>query len=77
MPGMQLRSGLQVGGSYTPTTPGSASIPSQSSTISQKAYGVSATGTSITGPKTAGLGTTIVGTVAIAAMIFIWWSLPR
>jgi len=73
--GLSLRTG--VSGSYTPMTPASAQ-PSTSgnSTIAQKAYGITGTGVS-TGSGLAGYGSTTVGALALAALIYLWWSLPR
>lgn len=77
MPGMSLRTNLAAGGSYTPMTPASAQ-PSTSgaNTIAQKAYGISGTGTG-GGTKTAAVGSVSLGTLALAALIYLWWSLPR
>jgi hypothetical protein len=76
MAGMSLRTGISAGGSYSPMTPASATPPSSRSTIAQAAYGISGSGLG-SGPRTAGFGSTAVGMVAIASLVFIWWSLPR
>lgn len=79
MAGLSLRGNLGGGGSiggYTPLLPASASAPTTSAgNISQLAYGISGDGS----PErtTAGYGAVGVGIVAIAALIYIWWSLPR
>lgn len=77
MPGMQLRTNLAAGGNYTPLTPASAQ-PSTSgaNTIAQKAYGISGSGTG-GGTKTAAWGSMSVGALALAGLIYLWWSLPR
>jgi len=75
MAGLQL--GARVGGSanYTPMRPASAITPTASSNIAQQAYGINGTGSSSDG--TAAYGSIAVGVVAIAAMVYLWWSLPR
>jgi hypothetical protein len=61
-------------GAMTPTaTP--ASPQASGLTVGQKAFGITA-GASV-GPRTAAYGTIGAGTFAVAALIFIWWSLPR
>lgn len=77
MSGLSLRTGISAGGSYTPMTPASALPPSASgATIGQKAYGVSGAGDA-SNPAIAGYGSVSVGVVALIAMIYFWWSLPR
>lgn len=76
MAGMSLRTGISAGGSYSPMTPASAVPPTSRNTIAQAAYGVSGTGLG-TGPRTAGFGSAAIGMASIAALVFIWWSLPR
>lgn len=77
MSGLSLRTGLNVGGSYTPMTPASASPPSAGGgTIGQKAYGISGAGDS-GNPAIAGYGSVSVGVVALIALVYFWWSLPR
>jgi hypothetical protein len=75
MAGLSLRSGLNVGGSYTPMTPASATPPSSSS-ISQLAYGINGTGDD-TQRTVAGYGSVSVGIIALAGLIYLWWTLPR
>jgi len=61
-------------GAMTPTaTP--ASPQASGLTVGQKAFGITAGGGM--GPRTAAYGTIGLGGFAVAAMIFIWWSLPR
>lgn len=79
MAGLVLRANLGGGGSaggYTPFTPAATNAPTTSAgNISQLAYGINGGGT----PQktTAGYGSVAVGIVAIAALVYIWWSLPR
>jgi hypothetical protein len=77
MSGLSLRTGLSVGGSYTPLTPASGMPPSASSTIAQQAYGISGSGGTDVGPRTAALGTVSVGLISIGVLVYLWWSLPR
>ena len=78
MSGLSLRTGLSAGASYTPMTPASAQpSTSGSMTIAQKAYGIQGSGVADSGPATAGFGSVTVGIVAIAALVYLWWSLPR
>lgn len=78
MAGLSLRTGANAGvtGSYTPMTPAAAQAPSASSSIAQKAYGISGTGQSY-GSSVPGYGSMAVGAVALAALVYLWWSLPR
>lgn len=77
MPGLSLSTGLHAGagGSYTPMTPAS-SLPS-TATISQKAYGISGTGLPTSGGTVPGYGSVGIGALALAGLIYLWWSLPR
>lgn len=78
MAGLQLRSGFTAGGSYTPLTPASASRSTAADTsIAQQAYGISGTGVSGSGPRTAAYGSMALGLTAIAALVYLWWTLPR
>jgi hypothetical protein len=72
MAGLNLTTGLRVGGAYTPVTP--AVTPTAPRTIQEQAYGI---GSGSTGPRTAALGAVSLGILALSAMVFIWWSLPR
>lgn len=77
MSGLSLRTGISAGGSYTPMTPASATPPSVSgATIGQRAYGISGTGNNDQ-RAVAGVGSVSVGVLALAALIYFWWSLPR
>jgi hypothetical protein len=73
MAGLNLTTGLRVGGSYTPVNP--AATPSAPRTITEQAYGIGSGNGS--GPRTAALGGVSLGLLALGTMIFIWWSLPR
>lgn len=48
----------------------------QATTLATRAYGITA-GPVAGGPRTAHWGTVGTGALAIAALWFIWWSLPR
>jgi hypothetical protein len=75
MAGLSLRTGFAAGGTYTPMTPSAANSPS-ARTIGQQAYGISGTGTTDQRPVAA-YGSISVGVLALAALVYIWWSLPR
>jgi hypothetical protein len=78
MSGLSLRTSLSAGaGSYTPMTPASASPSTASPTIAQSAFGISGTGGYTGGPSTAAYGSIGVGVLALAALVYLWWSLPR
>jgi len=77
MAGLKLSSGFNVGGNYTPLTPATASPPSSNpGSIGQMAYGISGTGET-TQSSVAAYGSICVGAVALAALVYLWWSLPR
>lgn len=80
MAGMSLDMGLgtSVFGSGYPSaaTPAAATAsPQGPTTVGQKAFGI------VTGnqgvPATSGIAIISSGTLALALLIFIWWSLPR
>jgi len=79
MAGLVLRGGFSAGGSgYTPMTPAGAGSPTSMvgapPSISQQAFGI----TDGAAPKSvAGTGSVAVGFVALVAMVYLWWSLPR
>lgn len=77
MAGLNLSTGVSArgSGSYTPMTPAAAQSPTAGG-ISQKAYGINGTGAD-TGGSVAGYGSVGVGALALAALIYLWWSLPR
>lgn len=80
MAGLMLSTGLNgwAGGrtnSYTPLTPASAVSPTAN--ISNQAYGISGSGADTWNSNTAWFGCVGLGTLAVAALVFIYWSLPR
>lgn len=77
MAGLSLRTGMSVGGSYTPMTPASASPSTANSSIAQAAYGVNGDGTNGNGKTTAMYGSITVGVLAVAGLMYLWWSLPH
>jgi hypothetical protein len=81
MPGLSLRTGINVGassGSYTPMTPAAASSPtSNTGSIAQAAYGISGNGGAANGTAVPAYGSITVGVVSLAALVYLWWSLPR
>lgn len=79
--------GLQLGGGIRSSVfangyPGAASAvpdaagasPQGPTTISQKAFGI-VNGGGV--PRTSGIALVSGGTLALAGLVFIWWSLPR
>lgn len=77
MSGLSLRTGMDVGGSYTPMTPAAAqSSTSGANTIGQLAYGINGTGDN-SQRTVAGYGSVSVGILALAGLIYLWWTLPR
>lgn len=77
MAGLLLNAGVRAGGNATPLTPASASAStSNAGSIGQQAYGITGSGVD-TERAVAGYGSLIVGIVAMAAMAYLWWSLPR
>ena len=80
MAGLSLSSG--IGGSVfsggypgyaSAATPFATTVPEGPSTITQQAYGVPGVG----GGGKKGLTAAAISTAALAALIFLWWSLPR
>jgi len=77
--GLSLRTGFSAGGNvgtYTPMTPASATPSTASQTIAQRAYGISGSGTS-PGDGVAAIGSVGVGVIALAALVYLYLSLPR
>lgn len=77
MAGLNLSTGVSAkgSGSYTPMTPAAAQSPTAGG-IAQKAYGINGTGVD-SGGNVAGYGSVTVGALALAALVYLWWSLPR
>ena len=80
MAGLSLRTGLSAqasagSGSYTPLTPASATPPTAN--IAQQAYGISGSGADTYNDNIAWVGSVGFGVVALAALVYLWWSLPR
>ena len=75
----KMNVGLQGSGTAAgwPGTAGTAAGASAQGprTIAQQAYGTVAGDTM--GPRTSGIALMGGGAFALAAMVFIWWSLPR
>lgn len=77
MSGMSLRTGFSAGASYTPMTPASAVPTTAHATIAQRAYGISGSGGNDGGPARAAITSVGVGVIALSALVYLWWSLPR
>lgn len=80
MAGLSLRTGVSANGSlgtgnYAPLTPASAS-PS-TAPIANQAYGISGSGADTYNDNVAWVGSVAFGVVALAALVYLWWSLPR
>lgn len=80
MAGLNLSTGLTgsvFAGGYpgygAASTPVATTVPEGPSTITQAAYGVPGVG----GGGRKGITAAAISTFAIAALVFIWWSLPR
>lgn len=76
----QLGAGLGLGGSVFANgypggalVPGASTVPEGPATITQQAFGVPSAGSG--GKK--GLTCAALSTLALVALGFIWWSLPR
>jgi hypothetical protein len=83
MSGLSLRTGISAGGaftpsgSYTPMSPASATAPTSGRlSIAQQAYGINGTGAADVSPLP-GVGSVVVGVLALAGLVYLWWSLPR
>lgn len=81
MSGLNLQTGLSgsvVGGLYGPgstaAAPTRTAVPEGPTTIASAAYG-GAGGDA--GGSNAGMHTCLIGGIAIAILVFMWWSLPR
>lgn len=79
MAGLQLRAGFNSGASYTPMTPAGAGISTSMvgapPSIASQAFGI-ASGADSQRPV-AGYGSVCVGVFALAALVYLWYSLPR
>lgn len=80
MSGMSLRTGVSIGASFNPSLPVAAKSPSAPNgnshrTMAQRAYGIS--GGKFVGKPHAAAGAVGFGIFSLAALVFIWWSLPR
>lgn len=80
MAGLSLNTGLTGSvfsngypGYNSAAVPAATTVPEGPSTITQMAYGVPGTGAG--GRK--GLTAAALGTLALVALGFLWWSLPR
>lgn len=77
MSGLFLGGGATVRGTYTPLTPASARPSTANPKVADIAYGTSGSGGYATDGTIAGLGSVGVGVIALAALVYLWWSLPR
>lgn len=81
MAGMQLGGGLRTSvfangypGASSDVPAAAGASPQGPTSIGQKAFGIVNGGDC---PKTAGVALLSAGTLSLAALVFIWWSLPR
>lgn len=77
--GLSLRTGISAG--YSPMTPPAAMRTTdnnavRSTSIAQQAYGVQGTGVPM-GSSMPAYGAVGAGIVAVAILVYMWWSLPR
>ena len=81
MSGLMLRTGVSASlgsGTYTPMTPAAANpSTAMTGTIAQKAFGLSGSGASVGMNGRPAYGSVGIGAAAMAALIYLWWSLPR
>ncbi len=78
MSGLSLRTGVVVGGSYTPMTPASSPPAGTiaASSLANRAYGINSGG----GPGDGtipGYGGVAAGLVAVSLLAWIYFTLPR
>jgi hypothetical protein len=62
-------------GAVYPGAGAASGVPEGPATITQQAFGVPGPGSGM--GKRRGLTAAGIGTLALAALVFIWWSLPR
>jgi hypothetical protein len=81
MSGLNLYAGGMAGaragggtGNYSPLTPASAAPPSSS--IGNQAFGIDGSGSDFSN-NIAWIGSITVGVIAVVALAYLWWSLPR
>ncbi len=81
MSGLALRTGVSASvshGTYTPITPAAADSPTaRTGTIAQKAYGITGSGGAVGVTPLPAYGSVGVGAACLAALVYLWWSLPR
>ena len=75
MSGLSLGAKVGFNGNYAPLRPASAQPSTAPTNISQLAYGINGSGVPSDG--TTAYGSIAVGVIALAAMVYLWWSLPR
>jgi hypothetical protein len=80
MAGLSLRTGISTNssagsGNYAPLTPASA-LPS-TARIADQAYGISGSGANTYNDNVAWVGSVSFGVVAMIALVYLWYSLPR
>lgn len=68
------RAGGSGSGNYTPTTPASAQAPTAN--IANQAFGIDGSGSDFS-DNVAWIGSISVGVIAVVALAYLWWSLPR
>jgi hypothetical protein len=78
---MQLNMGLN-GSAFAGGYPGDAAVPAAAGATPQGPATIGQQGFGIVGGDTGGPNTSLYallggGTLALAALVFIWWSLPR
>lgn len=76
MPGLYLNGSANTSATYTPMMPASASSPSAAN-VGEAAFGVGSISPGGGSSTSAGMGSVSVGAIALALMVFVWYSLPR
>lgn len=79
MPGLNLTGRASVGAQagVNAALPPSYAASAAGATISARAYGVGSDTAGDPGPRLAAWGGISIGALATAALVFIWYSLPR